>query len=109
MTAAPLSLLADPEVAAAFQAICGRFGVRRLDLFGSALTERFDPARSDLDFLVAFGTDVPGTLFSAYFGLKEELERLFGRTVDLVAEDGIANPYFRREVEKSRRPVFPVA
>ena len=34
--------------------LCRRFGVRRLELFGSAATDAFDPSRSDLDFLVEF-------------------------------------------------------
>ena len=34
--------------------LCRRFHVRRLDLFGSAASDGFDPARSDLDFLVEF-------------------------------------------------------
>jgi uncharacterized protein len=50
--------------------LCRRFGVRRLDLFGSTATGRFDPARSDLDFLVEFEPDIGG---KSYFRLLEEL------------------------------------
>lgn len=66
--------------------ICRRYDVERLDLFGSAAGEDFDPARSDLDFVVAFERAEPPNLFDRYFGLKEDLERLFGREVDLVME-----------------------
>jgi len=54
---------------AALRALCRRFHVRRLDLFGSAATGRFDPARSDLDFLIEFEPMPPGGSFKAYFGL----------------------------------------
>ena len=53
--------------------LCRRFGVRRLDLFGSAVTGRFDLARSDLDFLVEFETPPAGGFRGPYFGLLAAL------------------------------------
>lgn len=85
--------------------VCRRFGVRRLSLFGSAETDAFDPERSDLDFLVEF-EDAIESQFDAYFGLKEELERLLGRPVDLVMPKALENPYFAASVETSRRDVY---
>ena len=69
-------------------------GARRLDLFGSAVREDFDPARSDLDFVVVFNYLAPAAYADAFFSLKEGLERLFVRSVDLVVERSIRNPYF---------------
>jgi uncharacterized protein with HEPN domain/predicted nucleotidyltransferase len=86
--------------------LCRRFGVRRLDLFGSAATGRFDPARSDLDFVVEF--EAEGRR-KAYFCLLEEFEKLFGRKVDLLTEPGLENPYLRRRIETERRTLFPIA
>jgi uncharacterized protein len=87
--------------------LCRRFHVRRLDLFGSAAGDDFDSARSDLDFLVEFDRGAPGALsFDTFFGLKESLEALFGRRVDLVEQGAIRNPYFKESVERSREPVF---
>jgi predicted nucleotidyltransferase len=87
--------------------LCRRFGVRRLDLFGSAARDDFDPARSDLDFLVEFDRDTPGAFsFATYFDLKEALEALFGRSVDLVEAGAIRNPYLRESIRKSQEPVF---
>ena len=40
----------------ALGALCRRFHVKRLEIFGSAVTGRFDPSRSDLDFLVDFSS-----------------------------------------------------
>ena len=85
--------------------LCRRFGVQRLDLFGSAATGRFDPARSDLDFLVAFGPAGIGKRDLQFLG---ELEKLFGREVDLINEAELQNPYLRRQIEAERRTLFPV-
>ena len=86
-------------------ALCRRYRVRRLELFGSATTDAFDPQRSDLDFLVAFDANPPD-LFSRYFGLKESLEALFGRDVDLVMIGAMQNPYFIESVNKTRQLVY---
>jgi uncharacterized protein len=90
----------------AVHALCRRHHVRQLDVFGSAVTERFDPERSDLDLLVVFDDLPPGAYADAYFSLKQDLEALFGRDVDLLTHSALQNPYFRREVEAHRRTVF---
>jgi uncharacterized protein len=92
----------------ALRALCRRQSVRRLDLFGSCLTDRFDPAHSDLDVLVVFDDLPPGAYADAYFGLKLGLEELFGRDVDLLTNAELQNPYFRREVEAHRQTLFAV-
>ncbi len=87
--------------------LCRRFHVRRLDLFGSAARGDFVPARSDLDFLVEFASGAPEALsLKSYFGLKESLEALFGRSVDLVEPGAMRNPYLKASIESSREPVF---
>lgn len=86
--------------------ICVRFGVRRLELFGSAASGAFEAARSDIDFLVEF--DPPRRIgpLEQYFGLKEALERLFGRPVDLVEAGASSNPYFLASLERNRRLLY---
>ena len=69
--------------------LCERYGVERLDLFGSAAGEGFDPEESDLDFVVSFERRAPQDLFRRYFGLEEDLEALFGLGVDLVMEGAL--------------------
>lgn len=82
--------------------LCQRHGVARLELFGSAAGDRFDSLRSDLDFLVEFQR-TPGTdRFAQYFGLKEDLESLFARSVDLVMIGALRNPFFIQGVNESR-------
>jgi uncharacterized protein len=82
--------------------LCSRHHVRRLDLFGSATTDRYDASESDLDFLVEFEPLPAGTYFDTYFDLREALEQLFGRPVDLVVASAITNPYFRQSVDQTR-------
>ena len=88
------------------QALCRRFHVRRLDLFGSAARGDFDPERGDIDFIVEFERDTALHPFDAYFGLKEELEALFGRKVDLVELNAVRNPYLKASIEQSRENVY---
>ena len=85
--------------------ICRRYGVLRLELFGSATGDAFDPQRSDLDFLVEFDAD-SSRLFDRYFGLKESLEALYGRRVDLVTAGSLGNRYFIEAINKSRQLVY---
>ena len=72
--------------------LCRRFAVRRLQLFGSAVAQRFDAARSDLDFIVEFDPNEANDLFHRYFGLNEALGNLFGRKVDVVMAGAMRNP-----------------
>jgi len=80
-----------------------KHGVTRL------LTNDFDPQRSDLDFLVEFEAKSPADRANSYFGLLEDLERLLGLPVDLVEPGPISNPYFRAEIERTRRPLYEAA
>lgn len=86
--------------------ICQQFQVDRLELFGSATSDTFDPRRSDIDFLVDFAPVDDRDLFHRYFGLNEALEQLFGRKVDLVMVGAMTNPYFIETVNRTRQPVY---
>ncbi|MFT4246958.1 MAG: nucleotidyltransferase domain-containing protein [Pseudomonas sp.] len=96
----PAPDIRQPELAA----LCERFRVRRLDLFGSAARGE-EHEDSDLDFLVEFES-MGNEYFDAYFGLLEGLQVLFHKPVDLVVEKAIRNPYFRQSVEESRVLVY---
>ncbi|MCO6438037.1 MAG: nucleotidyltransferase domain-containing protein [Phycisphaerae bacterium] len=87
-------------------ALCHKHHVARLDVFGSAVSGKFDPARSDLDVLVEFESLEPGQLADAYFGLLHDLEDLFDRRVDLVSPKAIRNPYFQRDIQQTREAVY---
>jgi predicted nucleotidyltransferase len=95
------------EKLAELAALCRRFHVRRLEVFGSAAHgEDFDPARSDFDFLVEFDSDPSALSLKVFFGFKDALELLFGRPVDLIEECAVRNPYLRASIERSREPVY---
>jgi uncharacterized protein len=93
----------------AIAALARKHGVRRLFLFGSGLSNDFDQQRSDLDFLVEFEAKSPIDHANGYFGLMEDLEKLLGRPVDLIEPGPISNPYFREEVERTRRALYEAA
>jgi predicted nucleotidyltransferase len=99
-----LSLLeaAGPKL----QEVCRRRKVRRLEVFGSAVRNDFDTAGSDLDFLVEFEFDRAVSALETYFGLKEELETLFGRPIDLVMPGAVRNPYVRAAINRDRRLLY---
>jgi len=86
--------------------LCDKYGVARFEIFGSAATGDFDAETSDLDFLVEFKKLDEMNAADQYFGLLEELEKLFDRRIDLVMTRAMKNPYFIRSVEQSRRTLF---
>jgi predicted nucleotidyltransferase len=89
--------------------LCVKHGVHRLALFGSGTGNRFDPATSDLDFLVEFKSMTPAEHAESYFGLLEDLEALLKIPVDLIEPEPIRNPYFRESVEESRVVLYDAA
>ena len=93
----------------AIAALAQKHGVRRLSLFGSGLSSDFDQHRSDLDFLVEFETKSPSDHADSYFGLMEDLGELLGLPIDLIEPGPISNPYFREEIERTRRPLYEAA
>ena len=92
------------DQAGELRALCRRHGVRRLELFGSAANDR--ERGGDLDFLLEFEARDPDSYADACFGLLEDLERLFGRSVDLVMTSAITNPYFLQAIARSRTVVY---
>jgi uncharacterized protein len=89
------------------RALCRRFHVRRLDLFGSATRGDFDPGPNDVDFLIEFDRTHPDApSFDTYFGFKEALEALLSRLVDLVEPGARRNAYLKASIDASREPVF---
>ena len=86
--------------------ICQRYGISRLEVFGSAArADDFNPASSDVDFLVEFAPDVqPGS--DAFFGAKAALEQLLGRGVDLVEPGAVRNPYVLASINRNREAVY---
>ena len=83
--------------------ICKDLSLRRLDIIGSAIRDDFSD-KSDIDVLVTFEGDE--NLFNRYFLLKDRLEEVFKRKVDVIEERAIRNPFFRQAVYKNRINVY---
>jgi uncharacterized protein len=86
--------------------LCRHYRVRRLELFGSAASNAFDPDRSDVDFFVEFVDLGWEGSFKRYMGLKLDLEDLLGRSVDLVEPAAVTNPYFATKAHAAKELVF---
>ena len=86
-------------------ALCKRFGIRRLEVFGSAATGAFDPTSSDLDFLVDLG-EYDATVAGRYLDLALALEELFDRRVDLITERSVTNAYLLDSVNRQRETIY---
>ncbi len=87
--------------------LCKRFHVRKLWVFGSILTNRFND-ESDVDLCVDFDWDNIPLLDSAdnFFGFQESLEKLLNRKIDLTDDSAVSNPYFRAELNETRKLIY---
>ena len=83
--------------------LCNKLRVKELEIFGSATRTDFTQD-SDVDVLVTF--QGKNQLFDRYFELKEGLEQIFGRRVDVIMPEAIKNPIFREQVEKERTVIY---
>ena len=86
--------------------ICRQHHVKRLEVFGSAAVGDFNAETGDIDFLVEIQLLPPGKHADAYFGLLNDLQSIFGRSIDLVEEKAIENPHFRASIDETRQPVY---
>ncbi len=84
--------------------VCQRWMIRELSVFGSVLRDDFRPD-SDVDLLLVFDPTAPWSLFDLV-DLRDELGRLFGRSVDLVEESALRNPFRRQSILASRRVLY---
>ncbi|MBA2242482.1 MAG: nucleotidyltransferase domain-containing protein [Chthoniobacterales bacterium] len=70
------------------EAFCRKWGITRLELFGSVLREDFDPAKSDVDVLVTFAPGIRHGL-DFFSSIPDELADIFGRNVDLLTRKAV--------------------
>lgn len=90
----------------AIEALCRAYAVARLEVFGSAVRGKFDPARSDVDFLVEFRKSPTMDAVDQYFGLLEDLQALLDRRIDLVCVKALRNPFFVRSVNATKELLY---
>ncbi len=88
-------------------ALCKKYSVVRMYLFGSAARNDFNEATSDIDLLIAFSSQLTMEEYADnYLDLVEILDNLFGRQVDLVTEKQLASPYFIENVERDKQLIY---
>lgn len=85
--------------------LCHAHAVEQLSVFGSVLTERFND-KSDIDFLVRFGTVPVENYADNYLQFSLSLEELLGREIDLVEDKAIRNPVFRSNVDRTKVQIY---
>ena len=86
--------------------ICSSLGVKRLYIFGSAVSGDFNK-KSDIDILISFDENLPIEQYTQnYFELHYKLRELFQRDIDIVTERSLSNPYFIENIEKTKKLIY---
>ncbi len=88
--------------------LCQKFDVATLHVFGSVTTESFSPS-SDVDVLISFKDISFEQYTDNYFDLHLALEKLFNRKVDLITDKSLSNPFFIKEIEKTKKLLYAAA
>ncbi|MDO9464162.1 MAG: nucleotidyltransferase domain-containing protein [bacterium] len=85
--------------------ICNELHLKKLDLFGSATNDNFG-AGSDIDIIVEFAQKENDNLFDRYFELKERLRNVFHRSVDIIIEGSVRNPFLKESLNRTRKNIY---
>lgn len=85
--------------------ICSLNKVKTLFAFGSVLTDKYK-ADSDLDLIVDFNESDPISYTDSYFKLKEQLEQLLKRKIDLLEQKAIRNPYLNEQIDTTKVLIY---
>ncbi len=85
--------------------LCKTHKVKSLYVFGSVLTDKFT-TESDIDLIVDFEQLDVLDYGDNYYDLKFSLENLFKRSVDLLEEKAIKNPYFRNTLNQNKKLIY---
>lgn len=93
-----------PILMSEVERFCKKWRVQSMWLFGSVLRDDFTP-ESDVDVMIRFREDANWTYWD-YPDMTDELERIFGRKIDLVEERALGNPFRRRAILASRRLLY---
>jgi len=85
--------------------LCEKYKVRTFSAFGSVVRDDYSED-SDIDFIVDFEETDPFKYTDLYFQLKENLENLLQRQIDLIEERGIKNQFFRKELDSTKILIY---
>jgi predicted nucleotidyltransferase len=89
-----------------FVGLCRSHKVSKMYAFGSSITDRFDPEKSDIDIVVKVDIDDPIERGEALISLWDKLEAVFDRKIDLLTEDSIRNPYLKANINRTKRLIY---
>ncbi len=80
--------------------------VSRAYLFGSVLTDKFN-GKSDIDIIVNIDESLGVNEYAdCWWNIQFGLEDMLKREIDLISEDCIKNPYFKKEVDETREAIL---
>ena len=85
--------------------VCSLYNVNKLYIFGSAITDEYN-YKSDVDLLVDFKNININNYADNYYDFKIELQKIFNRKIDLLEIQAIKNPYFKSEIEQTKRLIY---
>lgn len=86
--------------------LCRTHKIDKLYAFGSAVTNHFDPDRSDIDIIVKIDIEDPADRGDALLSFWDKLEALFNRKVDLLTESSIRNPYLKTSIDRTKILIY---
>lgn len=85
--------------------LCEKYKVRTFSAFGSVTRDDFNDG-SDIDFVVDFNENDPFEYTNLYFELKNKLEKLLKRQIDLIEYRAIKNQYFKKELDETKVLIY---
>jgi uncharacterized protein len=86
--------------------ICMQHQVEQLFIFGSIKTDNFND-KSDIDILIQFSHLVnPAEYFENYMDFKEKMESVLNRDIDIVENQSVRNPIFRKILDREKILVY---
>jgi hypothetical protein len=86
--------------------ICKQHQVEQLFIFGSVKTEKFND-KSDVDVLIQFSRLIdPSLYFENYMDFKEKMETILGREIDIVENQAVRNPVFRKILDREKILIY---
>jgi len=86
--------------------ICLSFDVKRLYVFGSLGSDKFDEKTSDIDLIVEFDQMDPITKGEKLISIWDKFEELFGRKVDLISRTQVRNPYLQKGIDATKQLIY---
>ena len=89
-----------------FKDLCVNHQVKSLYVFGSSITEKFDPIKSDIDLLVEIENPDPLERGEKLLDLWDKFESFFNRKIDLLTESSIRNPILKRNIDQTKVLIY---